>query len=97
MPNGHPSELMDIYRQELADERALNKQLRETNADTIMAMDQMRAEGALIVHALERALQLTEVLMSTLRAGEIVPPGVATCKHALDDAMRAITNRRKTP
>jgi hypothetical protein len=57
----------------------------------------MRAEGALIMHALERALQFTEVLMANLPAGQIVPPGVATCKHALDEALRAITNRRKAP
>lgn len=67
----------------------LQKLTEELRATT----DQMRAQGGLIVYALERALELTNLLFADLPAGVPVSPGVVTSKHNLDAAMAAI--RRK--
>jgi hypothetical protein len=55
-------------------------------------------EGAgLILHALNCAIQLTDALISYMPDGSPLHPNVATCKGALDEAMRAINSTLRNP
>lgn len=67
----------------------------QAHAANIMALDQMRRDGALVVYALDRALQLTDLFMSCWPANMPMHPGVGAAKHALDDAMAKIREREK--
>lgn len=57
----------------------------------------VREGAALIVHALNCAIQLTEALITYMPDQSPLHPNVATCKGALDQAMRAINMRLKNP
>lgn len=70
-----------------------NEELRYANADTIMTMDRMRREGALIVYALDRALQLTDLFMSCWPVNMPMHPDVAAARGALDDAWAKVRAR----
>jgi hypothetical protein len=56
----------------------------------LLALATMQAQGALIVHALDRALQLTEALMSFWPPAVPMHPNVSACKQQLDEAMASI-------
>lgn len=53
--------------------------------------------NALIIHALNCALQLIEVLIAFTPDNTPLHPGVATAKGALHEAMRAINNTLRNP
>jgi hypothetical protein len=102
MPNHDDWERADLYA---ADAAALRKKINELEAvidqharqhtANIMFMDKMHSEGALIVHALDRALQLTEALMSFWPADHPMNPNVSACKQQLDEAMAKIRQRKQ--
>ena len=54
-----------------------------------------RSDAALVIHALDCAIQLVGTLIAFTPDGSPVHPGVRTAKDALDDAMAAIHGRRK--
>lgn len=55
-------------------------------------------EGAgLIIHALNCAIQLTEALITYMPDQSPLHPTVATCKGALDQAMRSINSTLRSP
>ena len=51
---------------------------------------QARADAAKVVHALDCAVQTVDALIAWMPEGLTLSPGVATCKHHLDEAMRAV-------
>jgi hypothetical protein len=53
--------------------------------------------NALILHALNCALQLIEALIAFTPAGSPMHPGVATAQGALHEAMRAINTTLRNP
>jgi hypothetical protein len=83
MPNGHPSELLDIYRDECAN-------LRKELYKTIHEIGEIKENAGLVVHALDCALALTEQLFIYLPQGTILPEAVSACKHSLDLAMTTV-------
>jgi hypothetical protein len=56
-----------------------------------------RADAALVVHALNCAIQLTEALIAYMPDNSPLHPNVASAKNALDTAMRAIHGRLRNP
>lgn len=66
----------------------------KVHAENIMVMDQMRRQGALIVYALDRALQLNEALFSFWPPDTPMHPNVSACKAQFDDAMALAFQRR---
>jgi hypothetical protein len=90
------AEITDLYvklRRQVEDNQYLEIEIEKhanVHAENIILMDKMRREGALIVHALDRAFQLTEVLMAFWPAGVPMHPSVVSCKAQLDEAMRKI-------
>lgn len=104
MPNGeddfyHASEIESLQREikKLTSQRnvlAFNsgKEVAKLEAE----LTQMRSDAALVVHALNCALQLTEVLIAFTPEGSVLHPGVATAKTALDMAMLQISRQRRT-
>jgi hypothetical protein len=79
MPNHHDWELRDLYQQETV---MLRKELQA-----------IRADAARVVQALDCALQLIDCLIAFLPEGMVLPEGVKTCKHRLDEAMDNIRRR----
>jgi len=57
----------------------------------------VRADAALVVHALHCATQLTDALIAFLPEGSPISSGVATCKENLDAAMRQIFRQPPSP
>jgi 16S rRNA U1498 N3-methylase RsmE len=51
---------------------------------------ELRAGGAKVTHALDCALQLTEVLIAFLPEGQPVHPGLETAKGALAQALKEL-------
>jgi hypothetical protein len=82
MPNHHDWERIQIYQEE---GRALREELRV-----------LREDSALVVYALECALQLTDSLITWMPEGTVLSEGVRTCKYRLDEAMQAIGNRKRS-
>jgi len=62
-------------------------------ADYQREIDELRAGGALVSHALDCALQLIDVLITWMPQGTVLPEGVSACKHRLDEAMKPIRRR----
>jgi hypothetical protein len=60
-------------------------------------LSKTRESAAMIVHALNCAVQLTEALITYMPDQSPLHPSVATAKGALDDAMRAIHRRAREP
>lgn len=56
-----------------------------------------RNDAALVIHALDCAIQLVAVLIAFTPDGSAMHPGVAAAKEGLDDAMAAIHGRRRSP
>jgi hypothetical protein len=56
-----------------------------------------RADAALVVHALNCAIQLTEALIAYMPDNSPLHPSVASAKGALDAAMKAIHGRLRNP
>jgi len=54
-----------------------------------------RSDAALVIHALDCAIQLVGTLIAFTPDGSPVHPGVSLAKEALDNAMAAIHGRRK--
>jgi hypothetical protein len=92
------AKMLSAENDELMDTNAqLRRQNTELHEGLFMLRDQidlMQREGGLVVHALDRALQLAEQLYIFLPPGTVMPDAVATCKYALDDAMHAIGQKR---
>lgn len=57
-------------------------------------LEQCRADAALVVHALDCAMQLTEALISFLPSGTPLHPAVATAKHNFDRAWAAVQGKQ---
>jgi len=57
----------------------------------------VRADAALVVHALNCAIQLIDALIVYLPEGSPISGGVATCKQNLDQAMLQISRQRPAP
>ena len=57
----------------------------------------VREGAALIVHALNCAIQLTEALITYMPDQSPLHPSVGACKGALDNAMRAINVTLRNP
>jgi hypothetical protein len=77
-----------LYRREIA---SLGMQLKQARAETQAAHTQYQAAlagNAKVVHALDRGVQLIEVLIAFLPAGEPLHPGLASAKHAFDEALK---------
>jgi FtsZ-binding cell division protein ZapB len=55
---------------------------------------QIRQDAAMILHALDAALQWGEALFMFLPQGTVLPEGVKTAKGALDEAMTALRTGR---
>lgn len=55
----------------------------------------VREDAALVVHALNCAIQLTDALIAYLPEGSPIHPNVATCKSTLDTAMLALRNIKR--
>jgi hypothetical protein len=60
-------------------------------------LSKTRESAAMIVHALNCAMQLIEVLIAYTPDNTPLHPGVGTAKGALDEAMRAIYGRAREP
>ena len=76
---------------------AHNSQLIQQNLER--ELTNCRADAALVIHALNCAAQLTEMLMAFAPEGSVLHPGVASAKTQLDMAMLQIsrqTQARKT-
>jgi hypothetical protein len=67
--------------------------VRELEAE----LSSCRQDAAMVIHALDCAVQLVAVLIAFMPDGSPIHPGVATAKDALDDAMAAIHGRRRSP
>lgn len=57
----------------------------------------VREGAALVVHALNCAIQLTEALITYMPDQSPLHPSVGACKGALDQAMRAINSTLREP
>lgn len=51
-------------------------------------LEQLRADSAKVVRALDAAIQLIEALLAWMPGGLLLPESVKTAKSALDEAMR---------
>jgi hypothetical protein len=60
-----------------------------------LELRQTREDAALVIHALNCAVQLIEALIAYYPDGSPLHPNVALWKAALDDAMGAIRKARK--
>jgi hypothetical protein len=67
--------------------------IRELEAE----LAKVREGAALIVHALNCAIQLTEALITYMPDQSPLHPSVGACKGALDNAMRAINVTLRNP
>jgi hypothetical protein len=67
--------------------------IRELEAE----LTKSREGAALIIHALNCAIQLTDALIAYTPDGSPLHPGVGAAKGALDDAMRAINSTLRNP
>jgi hypothetical protein len=56
-----------------------------------------REGAALLIHALNCAIQLTDALITYMPDNSPLHPDVANCKGALDNAMRVINSRLRAP
>jgi hypothetical protein len=61
--------------------------------DAYAELEQSRTDAAKVVHALDCAVQTVDALIAWMPEGLNLSPGVATCKHNLDEAMRAVMGR----
>jgi hypothetical protein len=64
--------------------------LHEELAQLRAQLEEARAGNALIIHALNCALQWGEALFAYLPEGTVLPEGVKTANGALAQAMRAL-------
>jgi hypothetical protein len=87
MSNHHDWELIQLYQEEV---RALREALRRASDE----VRTLREDSALVVYALDCAVQLTDSLITWLPEGMVLPEGVKTCKYRLDEAMKAIGRRK---
>jgi hypothetical protein len=60
-------------------------------------LSKAREGAALIIHALNCAIQLTDALIAYTPDGSPLHPNVATAKGALDHAMRVINSTLRNP
>ena len=58
-------------------------------------LEQAHVDTAKVVHALDCAVQTVDALIAWMPEGLTLSPGVATCKHNLDEAMRAVMGGSK--
>jgi hypothetical protein len=58
-------------------------------------LEKTRQDAALVVHALNCAIQLIEALITYTPEGTSLHPGVATCKATLDQAIAAFRGGNK--
>lgn len=65
-------------------------QQRERIRELTNELNELRAGSALVVHALNCAIQLTDALIAYTPDGSPLHPNVAAAKGALDQAMHAI-------
>lgn len=83
-----PDELWRYVNQADVDRwRAEVKRLQADLAET-------RTNAALVVHALDAALQWSEALFAWVPEGTTLPEGVKTAKGALDQAVNAIRSKQ---
>jgi hypothetical protein len=87
VPNHHPLELNDLHQEDIA-------KLRANLVSAQAEIERCRQDAALVVHALNCAVQLIEMLIAFTPEGSTLHPGVATAKGALDHAMLALTGKR---
>lgn len=66
----------------------------ERTALVMNELTRCRSEAALVVHALDCAIQLIEMLIAFMPDGTVLHPNVATAKGALDRAMGAIRGEK---
>jgi hypothetical protein len=88
MMSDREREDLALYQREIM---TLHRQLAEAVAETHAARTQYQAAlagNAKVVHALDRGVQLIEVLIAFLPAGEPLHPGLASAKHAFDEALK---------
>jgi hypothetical protein len=81
---------------ELTGQIERNIRLNEENKALREAMARLREDGALVVNALDRSIQLWEALFAFTPPGTVMSPAVSTCKAAFEEAMRAIRGRQET-
>jgi hypothetical protein len=72
-------------------------QNRDRIAELEAELLKTREGAALIVHALNCAIQLTDALIAYTPDGSPLHPGVAAAKGSLDEAMRAINSTLRNP
>jgi hypothetical protein len=60
-------------------------------------LEQTKADAALVVRAMDAAVQLTEVLLAFYPQNTPMHPSVATAMNSLADAMNAIRRREAEP
>jgi hypothetical protein len=68
-------------------------QLRAETTRLRAELTQASTDAAKVVHALDCAVQTVDALIAWMPEGLTLSPGVATCKHNLDEAMRAVMGR----
>jgi len=74
-------------------ETQIHARIRELEAE----LSKTREGAAMVIHALNCAMQLIEVLIAFTPDNSPMHPGVGTAKGALDDAMRALHGRAREP
>jgi hypothetical protein len=70
-----------------------NSEIKREHNEAGVTLEAMRAQGALIVHALDCAIRWAEALFAFWPAGTPMHPDVGACKHQLDEAMSKIGAR----
>lgn len=95
MIEAKPFECAYYTERKLEHFQGLIDQHAQMHADNIMTMERMVREGAMIIYALDRALQLTELFMSCWPVNTPMHPGVATAKQVLDEAMAKVAARKE--
>ena len=71
-----------------------NRTLREAIADNGTLIDKLRADGALVVHGLDIAMQLISSLIAWLPSGQLLPDNVSGLKLQLDEVWAKIRRRQ---
>jgi hypothetical protein len=82
-------EIMDANRE-------LREKLMDANREWRETILELRAGGALVVHALDCAIAFNEQLFVFLPQGTVMPQAIVACQHQFSEAMRAIGHTRQT-
>ena len=94
MPNHHPSEITNLQDDEIAQ---LTAELTQARAETqavfqhcAHTLEEASAGNARVIYALDRAVQLVEMLIAFLPEGQPAHPGLETARNVFEQALRDI-------